>query len=55
MGWMMCGPSSRTCRDSSWNGRSDSAREILDKRDARGEIGKEEYEEKKKDMERTES
>jgi len=28
----------------------ESAREILDKRYARGEIGKEEYEEKKRDM-----
>jgi putative membrane protein len=53
MGWMMCGPSSRTFSDSFGSGRSESAREILDKRYARGEIGKEEYEERKKDIERT--
>ena len=32
---------------------SDSAREILDKRYALGEIGKEEYEEKRKDMDQS--
>ena len=55
MGWMMCGPSSRTSSGSFGIGRSESAREILDKRYARSEIGKEEYEERKKDIERTES
>ncbi len=55
MGCMVCGPSSRTSGDSSWSRRADSARDVLDKRYARGEIGKEEYEEKKRDMERTES
>jgi putative membrane protein len=53
-GCMTCGPFSRTSRDLGSNGRSESAREILDKRYARGEIGKEEYEGKKRDMERTE-
>jgi len=47
---MMCGHSSLTSSGSAWNGRSESAREILDKRYARGEIGKEEYEERKKDI-----
>jgi putative membrane protein len=51
-GFMMCGPFSRGSSDSSWNGRYESARDILDKRYARGEIGKEEYEEKKKVIER---
>jgi len=55
MGCMACGPFSRTSRNSFWNRRSESAREILDKRYAGGEIAKEEYEEKKRDMERTES
>jgi putative membrane protein len=50
MGCMVCGPSSRTSRGSFWGGSSESAREILDKRYAGGEIGKEEYEEKKRDM-----
>jgi putative membrane protein len=49
-GWMMCGPSRRISDDSSWGRHSESAREILDKRYARGEIGKEEYEEKKKEL-----
>ena len=35
--------------DSAWN-RTDSAMEVLKKRYARGEINKEEYEEKKKDL-----
>jgi putative membrane protein len=52
MGFMMCGPCTRTPSDSSWNARSESSRDILDKRYARGEIGKEEYEEKKKDIDR---
>ena len=54
MGCMMCGPSSRIPNDSSWIPGSQSAREILDKRYARGEIEKEEYEQKKKDIEGTE-
>lgn len=54
IGCMVCGPFSRTSRDSFWNGRSELAREILDKRYARGEIGKEEYEDRKRDIERTE-
>ncbi len=55
MGWMMCGPVSRASGESFGSGRFESARDILDKRYARGEIGKEEYEEKKRDMERTET
>ena len=55
MGWMMCGPSSRTSSESFGSGRLESAREILDKRYAGGEIGKEEYEERRKDIERTDS
>jgi putative membrane protein len=52
-GFMMCGPSSRTAGDPVWKENSESAIEILDKRYARGEIGKEEYEEKKRDIVRT--
>ncbi len=52
MGSMMCGPSSRMSGDWHWGRHSESAKEILDKRYARGEIGKEEYEDKKKDIER---
>lgn len=50
MGRMACGPFS--CGDFGRHGDSpsESAREILDRRYARGEIGKEEYEEKKKDI-----
>lgn len=51
---MMCGPFSGATGDPFWRGRPESAREILDKRYAQGEIGKEEYEDKKKDMGRTE-
>ncbi len=53
-GATVCGPSSGAAGDSFWKGRPESAGEILDKRYARGEIGKEEYEDKKKDMGRTE-
>ncbi|MGC9966628.1 MAG: SHOCT domain-containing protein [Syntrophobacteraceae bacterium] len=49
---MMGGPFSRTCSDSCWGRHSESAGQILDKRYARGEIGKEEYEERKRDMDR---
>ncbi len=51
--FMMCGPFSRAAGDSFGKGYSESASDILDKRYARGEIGKEEYEEKKKDIGRT--
>jgi putative membrane protein len=54
-GRTMCGPSFGAAGDAFWKGRSESASEILDKRYARGEIGKEEYEQKKKDIERTDS
>jgi uncharacterized membrane protein len=54
MGCMPCGPFSRTSRDQLWNERSESAREILDKRYVSGEIGKKEYEEKNKDIGRSE-
>ena len=54
MGCIMCGPSSRIPNDSTWTAGSQSPREILDKRYARGEIGKDEYEQKKKDIEGTE-
>lgn len=52
--FMMCGPFSGSAGDPFWRGRPESAREILDKRYAQGEIGKEEYEDKKKDIGRTE-
>jgi uncharacterized membrane protein len=48
----MCGPSSRISDDSSWTGGAESVRDILDKRYARGEIGKTEYEQKEKEIER---
>ena len=52
-GCMMCGPFSRISDDSSSTGGSESVRDILDKRYARGEIGKTEYEQNKRDIERT--
>jgi len=53
MGCMVCGPLSRVSGDPVCNGRTESAKEILDKRYAAGEIGKDEYEEKKRDIEST--
>lgn len=53
MGCMMCGPFSRNAGDSLSSEHSESAREILNKRHARGEIGVEEYEEKKKDIDQS--
>ena len=50
MGCMMCGPSSRRRTVTHAIGPSGSAEEILDKRYALGEIGKEEYETRRKDM-----
>ncbi len=49
MGW----PSSRNAAGPRVITSSDSAREILDKRYAIGEISKEEYEDKKEDIEKT--
>ena len=51
-GSMMCGFGSRG-RDSDRFGRADSAREILDKRYASGEISRDEYEEIKETMANT--
>ncbi len=45
LGCVTCGPTFHT-----GDRHAESAREILDKRYARGEIGREEYEEKKKDL-----
>ncbi|MEW6348074.1 MAG: SHOCT domain-containing protein [Thermodesulfobacteriota bacterium] len=50
MGCMVCGPFSRAAEDSRPYGRSETATDILDRRYASGEIGKEEYEQKKKDI-----
>jgi putative membrane protein len=51
MGSVMCGPGLRGLR-SHGKDASDSAQAILNKRYARGEISKEEYEEKKRDITR---
>jgi putative membrane protein len=53
MGCMMCWPSSRSSTKTGQSSTSDSAGEILDKRYALGEINREEYEEKKGDIEQT--
>jgi putative membrane protein len=53
--FMRCGPFARTSSDLLWEGRSESAREILDKRFARGEIEKDEYVNKKRHLDSTES
>ena len=53
VGCMMCWPSSRSSTKTGQIATSDSAREILDKRYALGEINREEYEEKKGDIEQT--
>jgi len=53
MGRMACGLFSRTSADSFWTRDSDSAREILDRRYASGDIGKEEYEQIGNDIQRT--
>jgi putative membrane protein len=52
MGCMMGWPTSRSANETHPIGSADSAREILDKRYALGEISKEEYVEKKKDIEK---
>lgn len=49
-GFMMCCPPSRSTTDNRPIELSDSAKDILDKRYALGEISKEEYEEKRKDI-----
>ena len=46
---MMCGFGAHS-GDASHNGTGESAREILDKRFAQGDISEEEYEEKKKKL-----
>ncbi len=50
MGCMMGGRDAQDAADPHRSASSDSAREILDKRYALGEISKEEYEEKRKDI-----
>ena len=47
---MMRPPFLETRSDSPFTGPTDSAKEILDKRYARGEINREEYQEKKADL-----
>ena len=51
MGSMMCRPGSRS-KGSHGEGASDSALNILNKRDTQGEVNKKEYEEKKRDVNR---
>ena len=51
VGCMMCWPSSRRNTGTNAIGASDSAQEILKKRYALGEISKEEYEDKRNDIE----
>ncbi len=53
MGCMMGWPTSRSGNETYAIDSSDSARDILDKRYALGEISKEEYEEKRKDIGQT--
>jgi putative membrane protein len=55
MGCITCGPFFRSFGDLFRDSRSETAMEILDKRYAGGEIGKAEYEEKKRDLERNPS
>lgn len=50
---MSCGPFFKGFGDSFPHGPNQTAKDILDKRYAVGEIGKEEYEEKKRDIEGT--
>lgn len=50
-GSMMCRPGSRS-KGSHGEGASDSALDILNKRDTLGEVNKKEYEEKKRDVTR---
>ena len=45
--WNTDRPESRDAMKRNWSERSESALEVLDKRYARGEIEKQEYEEKK--------
>ena len=52
MGCMMRPPLPETKSDSPFTGPTDSAKEILDKRYASGEINREEYQEKKADLAR---
>jgi putative membrane protein len=53
-GLMRCGPFARASNDLFWGERSESAKEILDKRFARGEIEKDEYEDRKRHLDSTE-
>ena len=53
MGCMPCGPFYRSYGDSGRQRDLETPMQILDKRYAGGEIGKDEYEDKKRDLERT--